>query len=301
MSLALTPRRVVSEPEGSIVTTRSDWQNSAMPFIELRSLRFYYERRGSGPKLLVFNGSGGDLRNKPSLLDGPLAQHFETLCHDQRGLGQTDRPNIPYTMADYADDAAALLAALGWTRCRVMGVSFGGMVAQEFAIRHPEKIERMVLACTSSGGAGGASYPLHELAELPVEERGLLSLELADTRMNSDWRRDNPEASKRTLASMAPSQRASADEEGREIGAARQMEARRGHDTWKRLPEIKVPVLCCGGHYDGIAPPENMEHLAHELPNSQLEFFDGGHLFLLQDPRAWDRIIDFLKAETDSD
>lgn len=287
--------------EGSIVTTRSSWQNTTMPFVELNSLRFYYESRGSGPRLLLFSGSGGDLRNKPGLLDSPLIQQFETICHDQRGLGQTDRPDIPYSMADYADDAAALLDALEWNTCRVMGVSFGGMVAQEFAIRHPERIERMVLACTSSGGAGGASYPLHELTSFPADERGLRSLELADTRMNSDWRRENSKAFQRALASMASSRSAGADEEGREIGAARQMEARRGHDTWERLSEIKTPVLCCGGLYDAIAPPENMQRLAEKLPNARLEFFEGGHLFLLQDPKAWGQIIDFLAARTDAD
>ena len=100
-----------------------------MPFVELRGLRFYYETRGKGPRLLLFSGSGGDLRRRPGLLDSPLAEHFELLCHDQRGLGQSDRPDTDYTMVDYAEDAAALLDAVGWERCRVLGVSFGGMVA----------------------------------------------------------------------------------------------------------------------------------------------------------------------------
>ena len=65
-----------------------------MPFVELRGLRFYYETRGKGPRLLLFSGSGGDLRRRPGLLDSPLAEHFELLCHDQRGLGQSDRPDI---------------------------------------------------------------------------------------------------------------------------------------------------------------------------------------------------------------
>ena len=266
-----------------------------MPFVELRGLRFYYETRGKGPRLLLFSGSGGDLRRKPGLLDSPLAEHFELLCHDQRGLGQSDRPDSAYTMVDYAEDAAALLDAVGWERCRVLGVSFGGMVAQEFVVRFGESVERLVLACTSSGGEGGASYPLHELAALPEEERALKSLELSDTRMDAEWRERHPDAVRAMAKLRDPAQDPGAGEPNREIGARRQLEARRRHDTWDRLPQIKTPTLCCGGRYDGIASPENMERLTGRIPGAKLELFEGGHLFLMQDQRAWERIVEFLR------
>ena len=265
-----------------------------MPFAELRGLRFYYERRGSGPPLLLFNGSGGDLRRKPGLLDGPLAEHFELLCHDQRGLGQTERPDLAYTMADYADDAAALLDAVGWDRCRVLGVSFGGMVAQEFALRFGSRVERLGLACTSSGGAGGASYPLHELATLAPAERSLRGVELSDTRMDAAWQAAHPERLEALRSLRDPATDPGAGEPNRELGARRQLEARGEHDTWDRLPGIEAPTLCCGGRYDGIASPENMERLAGRIPGAKLELFEGGHLFLIQDPSAWKRIIEFL-------
>lgn len=265
-----------------------------MPFTELRGLRFYYEIRGGGPRLLLFNGSGGDLRRRPGLLDSPLAGRFELLCHDQRGLGQTERPDLPYTMADYAEDAAALLDSVGWERCRVLGVSFGGMVAQEFALRFGERVESLVLACTSSGGAGGASYPLHELAALPAGERALRSLEISDTRMDAGWRESHADAVEAMAKLRDPAKDPGAGEPNREIGARRQLEARREHDTWDRLAEIKAPTLCCGGRFDGIASPANMERLAGKIPGAKLELFDGGHLFLMQDPRAWERIVAFL-------
>src|SRR4030067_2326169 len=141
-----------------------------MPFITVRDLKMYYEIRGKGKHLLVISGTGGDLRRSPNIFEMPVAQHFEILAYDQRGLGQTAKPDIPYTMVDYADDANALLDALGWDHCLLMGISFGGMVAQEFALRYPQRVERLVLACTSSGGAGGGSFLLHELAELPIEK-----------------------------------------------------------------------------------------------------------------------------------
>ena len=131
-----------------------------MPFVAVRDINVYYELAGVGPRLLYINGTGGDLRRKPNVFDSPLADQFTILSYDQHGLGQTDRPETPYTMADYAEDANALLRALGWERCLVMGVSFGGMVAQEFAVRYPERIEKLILACTSSGEN---SAPWHRL------------------------------------------------------------------------------------------------------------------------------------------
>ncbi len=158
-----------------------------MPFMPVRDLRLYYERAGSGPKLLYINGTGGDLRRKPNVFDSPMAAHFDILSYDQRGLGQTDRPATPYIMADYAEDANALLDAMGWERCAVMGVSFGGMVAQEFAVRYPQRITQLVLACTSSGGAGGASYPLHDLLAMPLRAKTLHMLAISDTRQDAAW------------------------------------------------------------------------------------------------------------------
>ena len=93
-----------------------------MPFTHARDLDIYYELAGEGPRLLYISGTGGDLRSKPNHMDGPLTQRFTVLAYDQRGLGQTSKPDAPYTMADYGDDAAALMDALGWDGAMVMGV-----------------------------------------------------------------------------------------------------------------------------------------------------------------------------------
>jgi 3-oxoadipate enol-lactonase len=85
-----------------------------------------------------------------------------------------------------------------------------------------------------------------------------------------------------------------ADEPGRAVGARRPREARQDHATYERRGGIEGPTQGCGGRYDGIAPPENMEAVAGQIPKAELEFFEGGHIFLQQDPAAWERIIHFL-------
>jgi 3-oxoadipate enol-lactonase len=263
-----------------------------MPFASIRDIRMYYELGGnpqSGRRLLWINGSGGDLRQQPSLIEGPLADDFELLAFDQRGLGQTDRPDVPYSMADYAADALALLDHVGWDRCRVYGVSFGGMVAQELAVTAPERVERLVLACTSPGGAGGASYPLHELLDEPPAESADLHLRLLDTRGE-----DAGELMQQIGKAMAARRSVGEDEPGREVGYRRQLEARSGHDTYDRLGRLDMPVLIAAGRYDGIAAPENQEAMHAAIAGSRLEWFEGGHVFMLQDPRAHDVVREFL-------
>ncbi|MEZ4591392.1 MAG: alpha/beta hydrolase [Chloroflexota bacterium] len=265
-----------------------------MPFINVRDIRTYYEIHGTGPRLFFISGTGSDLRRKPNIFDSPLAEHFEILAHDQRGLGQTDRPDIPYTMADYAIDANALLEAVGWDKCSVLGISFGGIVAQEFAVRYPYRIERLVLACTSSGGAGGDSYPLHEFGHLSPRERALRIIPISDTRRDAAWQAAHPQQFEELVNQAAAGNVIGADEPGRQIGARRQLEARLGHNVYDRLPSLQMPLFICGGRYDGIAPVANLEAIQKQVPHAQLELFEGGHLFFMEDSRAFERIAAFL-------
>ena len=270
-----------------------------MPFIAVRDLHMYYETRGNGPRLLFISGTGGDLRRSPNAFDAPFSQHCEVLAYDQRGLGQTDKPDVPYTMADYADDANALLDALGWERCMVMGVSFGGMVAQEFALRYGQRVERLILTCTSSGGQGGASYPLHELAGLGLEDWAQRVVELVDMRRDAAWQAANPAEFQALVDEMLAGLRIGADEPGHAMGARRQIEARKDHDTYDRLPSLHMPVLIAAGRYDGIAQVNNQQAMLGQIASAQLELFEGGHLFFVQDPRAYECMSAFLKGERD--
>lgn len=265
-----------------------------MPRVRVRDLEIEYVLQGDGPPVLFISGTGGDLRVRPNVLDAPIAARTRLLTYDQRGLGRTTVPDAEPDMAAYADDAAALLDVLEFEPVGVVGVSFGGMVAQELALRHPRHVRRLVLCCTSSGGAGGASYPLHELADLPESERGPAQLALSDVRMDAAWQAANPDPVRRLLEQRAAAQAIGADEPGRARGAALQLAARRRHDTFARLPALDMPVLVTGGRFDGIAPPANQEVLAQRIPGALLRMYDGGHLFMVQDRRAWPEITDWL-------
>jgi len=271
-----------------------------MPFTNVGALTMHYETIGRGPKVVFVSGSGGDLRVRPGVLDTPLAARFSVLAFDQRGLGRTAKPPGPYSMADYADDAAGLMRQVGFDGVDVVGVSFGGMVAQELALRHPSAVRRLVLCCTSSGGEGGASYPLHRLATLSADERARKQLEISDLRRTPEWQRANPDDVRRLLEMAEQTARVGAGEADRERGALLQLEARKHHDTWARLPQLGMPVLLCAGRYDGIAPLTNMQAMASRIPNATLRIYEGGHLFMIQDRSAYPDIVSWLADDAAS-
>jgi 3-oxoadipate enol-lactonase len=268
-----------------------------MPFAAVRDIDVYYEVHGSGPPVLSVSGSGQDLRTTPQLGNGLLEQHFTVLHFDQRGLGRTSKPDHPYSMADYADDAAGLLDAVGWDRAHVVGMSFGGMVAQHLAIRHPARVDRLVMGCTSAGGQGGSSYDLRKHEELDAAARARRALEIIDNRC--DFSVDPPRLApglEPLFAMFARSAELDQDDPARAMGMRRQLDARADHDTAARLGEITAPTLVAAGRFDDQAPLRNSEYLAAHIAGARLYVADGGHLFMLQDPTAWPVILAFLQA-----
>lgn len=266
-----------------------------MPTATVNGIKLYFERRGEGPRLLFVNGSGATLERVGPLLD-ILAAEFDLLAHDQRGLGRTEIPPEPYAMADYAADIAGLLDHVGWDRCRVIGISFGGMVAQEFAVTWPERVERLALLCTSSGGAGGSSFPLHELEDLDPAERAERAPRLLDSRFTPEWLAQHPGDQMMTQGFASGAMTAGLTEEQRR-GAAAQLDARRYHDVFDRLGRISCPTLVGAGRYDGIAPVANSEAIVSAIPAARLRVYDGGHAFLGQDPAAFPEVIGFLRDD----
>lgn len=262
-----------------------------MPSASLADIDTYYEIHGSGPRLLVLNGSGGTVAAASPMIQR-LAGHFEVLIHDQRGLGRTTVPRDTPSMADYAADATALLDHVGWASTLVFGISFGGMVAQEVAVTWPQRVERMALLCTSPGGAGGSSYPLHTLAELTADEQNRVRLRLADSRYTPEFLAAHPFDQR--LVELAVAGRAAARTDEQLRGEAMQLAARSGHDVWDRLGNIACPTLVAYGEFDALAPPENSRAIASRITDSELRGYQGGHGFVWQDRQAWPDIIEYL-------
>lgn len=265
----------------------------SVPILTRADVDLWFERSGAGRRVLVFNGSGASIESSRPLISA-LAARCEVLVHDQRCLGRSSVPAAQPTMADYAADAAALLDHVGWERAAVFGISFGGMVAQEFAVTWPDRVERLALLCTSPGGAGGSSAPLHLLADMDPAERARTSLRHLDTRFDAAWLAEHPVD--RAIVDMMVARRADERSEERRRGDAMQLEARRHHDVWDRLPHIACPTLVMCGEFDGLAPPANSEAIASRVPGSELRRYQGGHMFVVQDPQAMPDVLAFLTS-----
>ena len=255
------------------------------------TLSIYYEVTGNGPRVLFFNGSGLTLESSAFLI-ASLARTCCVAAHDQRGLGKSGVPEGPYSMSDYAADGAALLDDLGWSTCAVAGFSFGGMVAQEFAVTFPERVRRLVLMCTSAGGVLGSSYPLHEFALLPIGERLRKMPLLTDSRFSEEWLAGHPTDA--ALVAEAARRMTAERTANRLMGEKLQLEARRYHDVSDRLQRIPCPTLVAAGRYDRLAPVANSEAIASHIEDAQLRVYEGGHLFFAQDSNALKDIETFL-------
>lgn len=251
-----------------------------MSIAELADRRLHYVRRGRGdvPLLLVQGMTGHHLTWGEPLL-ALLDEHFDVLTYDHRGIGDSSRVDQPFTTADMADDAAGLMDAVGWRDAHVLGVSMGGMVAQEFALRHRDRVRTLGLGCTYAGPDGGS-----------LDGPGLIRMQKAmGTRDVDVLTRAGFEAN------LSPGFQT---EEGyqrfRENSLAvkvpapvvlLQAQAAGAHDAVSRLPELDVPTLVVHGTADEVVPVGNGKHIASLIPGARLELLDGvGHMFWWERP-----------------
>ncbi|HPQ97817.1 MAG TPA: alpha/beta hydrolase, partial [Thiolinea sp.] len=210
--------------------------------------------------------------------------------------GQSAKPPGPYRMQDYATDAMNLLDAVGWPDAHVVGYSFGGMVAQELAIRTPERVRTLTLIASTAGGAGGASWPIHELLGLPDAVAARKSLEILNLDFNPVWQQQHPQEAEHKIRLRMQQMAAYRDEPGAGAGLLAQLDARARHDTYTRLGQITAPTLVLAGTRDGQAPLAAQQRMAAQIPRCRFETYPGGHAFLFETDTLYRRIITTLNA-----
>jgi pimeloyl-ACP methyl ester carboxylesterase len=251
----------------------------------------YYELHGEGEPLLMIRGLGSTCEGFKPQVDG-LAPHFRVISFDNRCVGRTDQPQEPFTIADMADDTAALLDALDVESAHVFGVSLGGMVAQEFALRHPRKVRRLVLACTHAGPRTAARAPdwairiFDESRDMPRRDALKRSVPILFSTKTVD---EHPELIEEALAVMENNNQPKSS-------YLLQLGAVMKHDTIDRLSEITHPTLVMTGTEDTLVAPANSRMIAERIPGARLiEFEDTGHVFFTEKPNEVNRVlIDFF-------
>ncbi len=247
---------------------------------------FLVERGGTGPTMLVINGSGGTLESLQPFL-GAVRKFADVISFDNRGMGGSNAPDGPWEMADYAADVKLVLDELNITSCIVLGISFGGMIAQEFAVTYPAYVSQLVLWCTSAGGSAGSSYPIHELAKLSPEELKIISPQIIDRRFTPEWFIDHPQD-----RALFPPPPVPTKDSIKVMNF--QHDARSRHDVADRLSTISVPVLIGAGEFDQMAPVQNSIEIAKRVANSDVRVYQGGHLFFFQDRSAFRDLEEFV-------
>jgi pimeloyl-ACP methyl ester carboxylesterase len=243
-------------------------------------VKIAWERHGAGEPLLLIHGLGYARWGWEPVLPG-LAQRFDVLLLDNRGIGDSDAPPGPYTAAEMAADAVQVLDEAGVERTHVVGTSLGGMIAQELALAYSDRVDRLVLACTTPGGP--TAYPMPEATvRLMTEATGLepavalrrfVENALAPATVDGQPQLVDRIMEHRLRTAQPP-----------EAWAA-QAAAGAAFDAYDRVGAIAAPTLVVTGTADAVVDPRNSELLCDLLTDARLERFPGcGHLFFWEEP-----------------
>ncbi|MGE5594742.1 MAG: alpha/beta fold hydrolase [Hyphomicrobiales bacterium] len=264
-----------------------------MGTIEANGISIYYEQRGEGEDLVLVMGLGG--HSGAWALNAPaFAKHYRVLTYDNRGAGRTSAPDEPYSMAGMADDLAALLDGLGIARAHVLGVSMGGMIAQEFAINYPERVNKLIVAC--SRARTSELRKLVSMAQRALWESGVPAEAIRAIQM--PWGSTSAILQEERL----PLERLELVHQDpypiQKHAYLRQLDATMAHDTLDRLGKIRAETLVLVGAEDILTPPYESEEIARKIPGAKLRILPrGGHGFIGEYPLEFNRaVLDFLEG-----
>ena len=261
--------------------------------VQVGDVKLYYEVHGSGEPLLMIMGLGSSSATWSPALVAKLSRRFQTIVYDNRGTGQSDKPDAPYSIEMFADDAAGVLDQLDVRRAHIFGVSMGGMIAQEFVLRHPRKARSLVLGCTTPGGpkavrlGGDALTNAYSTTPMSAEERGKA---LAEAAFTKGYIEQHPEI----IPAMIEARRQRPLDP---LALAHRMKAAYAHDTYERLSQVACPTLVITGKDDVLISWENSRILAERIPGAKLVLLEpAGHCFWIEQPeQSREAILAFLQ------
>ena len=259
-----------------------------MPSVDASGTELHYLRAGEGEPLLLIQGMSAThlAWGRPFL--GELERSFDTIVFDNRGMGLSGEAELPFAIADLAADTAALLDALELETAHVAGISMGGMIAQELALAHPERIRTLTIGASYCGGPEGTLMAPEDLQMLATA----YASGVAEQVFRAMWE-----------INLSPGFRA---EDSRfaafaEMGSAlpapqpvvlQQMQACAAHDTHERLGQIDLPTLVIHGDADRLLAYPNGRQIASLIPGARLETLEGiGHMFWWEQPQRSAELI----------
>jgi 3-oxoadipate enol-lactonase len=261
-----------------------------VPTVRVGDIELDYERTGSGPPLLLIIGMSGTALHWGELFLELLRRDFDVIAYDHRGVGASTRLEGPITIAQLAEDASGLLSVLQIDSAHVLGISMGGMVAQELALAHPDQVRTLTLGCTYCGGPDSAQTEPEVLQRLAASmmsgdrERALLTA----------WEINVSHAKAGDLDAYLAFH---AIAERRAVAVPvvmAQLQACVAHDTSTRLEALTTPTLVIHGTEDQLLPVQNGRQIASLVRGSKLEILDGvGHMFFWEQP---ERAAELLHA-----
>ena len=262
-----------------------------MPIEKLNGIDIYYEVHGTGEPLLLIMGFGAQGNAWNYMVPG-LSKEYQVITFDNRGTGESGRPNYPYSMKDFVDDIIALLDFLKIDSANICGVSMGGMISLQFVLAHPEKVKRLILLATTAVG-GGVDLLVQYIARgegAPIEVRAKATIQLLFNKEFQEKILNDEALWKEFLRPLQENPTTLQDYKN-------QAEAVRGHDVRARLSEIQKPTLIMVGTNDALLPPRNSRKIARGIPNSELVILRGlGHGFTTSAADELSkRILEFLR------
>jgi pimeloyl-ACP methyl ester carboxylesterase len=263
-----------------------------MPIADRGDAQIWWDAQGEGEPLLLIMGLGYSSDMWHRLLPA-LSERYRTIRFDNRGTARTGVPAGPYPVEMMAEDAVAVLDAAGADSAHVMGVSMGGFIAQEVALRHPDRVRSLILGCT---GPGGAEMVAAEPAamEMVMARTSMSPQEAAEVAIPFVYSKSTPREKIDEDFAIRFDKPTSGEGYANQLG---------GVVTWpgcgSRLADLNKPTLIIHGKEDRLANPANAGVLGDLIPDAKVVLLDGAsHIFFTDQPgTALDAILGFLEDQ----